>query len=73
MSATQVSQEEKTGVIELFYTTDTGSIREDGSNISRDFFHPGASVTFVQGYGVAYTLITTPSGKTIIAGIRKPN
>ncbi|MBA3662677.1 MAG: hypothetical protein H0W61_00515 [Bacteroidetes bacterium] len=72
MPAAQVSQEEKSGIIEAYYLEDTGIIREDGTGLSRDFYHPGATVTFKIGDSVRYTLITTPSGKTIIAGIRKP-
>ncbi|MGZ3898999.1 MAG: hypothetical protein ACXVNR_12075 [Bacteroidia bacterium] len=72
MPAAQVSQEEKSGVIAAYYAEDTGVITEDGSGISRDFYQQGATVMFLVGDSVRYTLITLPTGKTIIAGIRKP-
>lgn len=67
------TQEEKTGVIEAFYATDTGGIREDVSGAPRDFYQPGASVDFVIGDAVSYTLITTPNGRVVVAGVRKPH
>lgn len=72
MPGATVSQEQKSGIISAFFSTDTGSITESGDGIVRDFYQQGASVTFVVGDLVDYTLITTPSGKTIVAGIRKP-
>lgn len=72
MAGATVSQEEKSGVISAYYATDTGVITEDGSGTSRDFYQQGASVTFVVGDSVRYTLITLPTGRTIIAGIRRP-
>lgn len=68
-----VIQEEKTGVIEVFYDTDNGSIREDVSNAMRDFNHPGAQVTFSDKAQVTYLLITLPNGRTITKDIRKGN
>jgi hypothetical protein len=73
MPGATVSQEEKSGIVANFYATDTGMITEDGTGTSRDFYQDGASVIFVVGDSVRYTLITLPSGKTIVAGIRKPN
>ena len=73
MPGAQVSEQEKTGRIDAFYATDTGSIIEDGTGTPREFYQEGASVEFVQGDLVSYRLITTPSGRTITAGIRKPD
>ena len=67
-----VTREEKTGVIEVFYDVDSGTIREDGTNASRDFFHEGAQVQFVDRAQVAYILITLPNNRTIVQGIGKP-
>ncbi len=69
MSATQVSQEEKTGVIELFYDGDTGSIKEDGAGTPRDFYHPGAQVQFKVGDAVTYLVINLPNGRVIVKNI----
>ncbi|MBA4241665.1 MAG: hypothetical protein C0448_13140 [Sphingobacteriaceae bacterium] len=66
-----VIQEEKTGVIELYYDMDAGSIREDVTNATRDFYHPGAQVEYVVGDAVQYRLITLPNGRTITKDIRK--
>lgn len=66
-----VLQEEKTGIIELYYDIDAGSIKEDGSGASRDFYHPGAQVEFIIGDAVSYRLITLPNGKTITKDIIK--
>ncbi len=65
-----VIQEEKTGVIELYYDMDAGSIREDVTSATRDFYHPGAQVEFVIGDLVSYRLITLPNGRTITKDIR---
>lgn len=70
MSATQVSQEEKTGVLDLFYDGDTGSIKEDGSNTPRDFYHPGAQTEFVIGDSVSYMILTLPNGRVIVKDIK---
>jgi hypothetical protein len=72
MPGATVSQEEKSGVIQSYYAEDTGIIREDGTGSSRDFYQQGASVMFVVGESVRYTLITLPTGRTIVAGIRRP-
>lgn len=68
-----VIQEEKTGVIEVFYDADNGSIREDVTNALRDFNHPGAQVTFSDRALVTYMLITLPNGRTITKDIKRPN
>ena len=67
-----VTREEKTGVIETFYDVDSGVIRENGTNATRDFFHPGAQTQFIQSENVVYILITLPNNRTIVQGIGKP-
>ncbi|MES2566745.1 MAG: hypothetical protein V4565_07760 [Bacteroidota bacterium] len=66
-----VIQEEKTGVVELYYDMDAGSIKEDGSGTSRDFYQPGAKVEYVVGDSVSYMLISLPNGRTITKDVRK--
>jgi hypothetical protein len=66
-----VIQEEKTGVIELYFDMDAGSIKEDVSGASRDFYHPGAQVEYVIGDAVSYRLITLPNGRTITKDIMR--
>jgi hypothetical protein len=68
-----VSQEQKNGVVETFYDSDTGVIRESGSNQPRDFYHPGASQSFVIGDSVTYVNIILPNGRIITKDIKKPN
>jgi hypothetical protein len=51
----------------------TDGIKEDGSAVIREFYQPWASVDFQAGESVRYTIITTPNGKTVVAGVRKPN
>ncbi|MBC7694285.1 MAG: hypothetical protein H7141_02445 [Burkholderiales bacterium] len=67
-----VTREEKTGVIESFYDVDSGVIRENGTNATRDFFQPGAQTQFIQAENVVYILITLPNNRTIVQGIGKP-
>jgi len=69
-----MAQEQKTGVIESYFDSDTGTIRESGSGAPRDFYHPGARAEFVEGDAVTYLLVTLPNGRPpIINDIRKPN
>jgi hypothetical protein len=64
--------EQKTGVIDAIYSTDTGGIKENSSNDQRDFYQEGASVDFIVGDSVSYRLITLPNGKPpIIADVKK--
>ncbi|MCD6018436.1 MAG: hypothetical protein K0S53_1557 [Bacteroidetes bacterium] len=65
-----VIQEEKTGVIEMYFDMDAGTIKEDGSGESRDFYHPGAQVEYVIGDAVSYRLISLPNGRTITKDIK---
>jgi hypothetical protein len=67
-----VNQQEKTGVIQQFYDSDTGVILENVSGATRDFYHPGAQVQFVQGDSVVYILISLPNGRTIVKDVAKP-
>ncbi len=68
-----MSVEQKTGVIDAIYSTDTGGIRENGTNDQRDFYQLGASVEFVVGDAVTYRLITLPNGNPpIVADVKKP-
>lgn len=66
-----VIQEEKTGVVELFYDTETGSIKEDVSNTPREFYQQGAQVDFKVGDSVIYINIYLPNGRIITKDIRK--
>lgn len=68
-----VTQEEKTGVIELFYDAETGSIKEDGNNTPREFYQHGAQVDFKVGDSVIYINIYLPNGRIITKDIRKGN
>lgn len=58
-----MAAEQKTGVIQSFFDSETGSLKEDGNGIVRDFYHPGAQANFTIGEGVNYVLITFPNGK----------
>ena len=69
-----MAAEEKTGSISGFYDADTGSILESGSGETRDFYHPGAQTTFVQGDSVTYLLVILPNGRPpIVKDIKKPS
>jgi hypothetical protein len=64
--------EQKTGVIDAIYDSDTGGIRENGSGDQRDFYQQGASVEFVVGDAVSYRLITLPNGRPpIVVDVKK--
>lgn len=65
-----VTQEEKTGVIELFYDAETGSIKEDGDGLPREFYQRGAQVDFKIGDSVIYINIFLPNGRIITKDIR---
>lgn len=66
-----VIQEEKTGAIQTFYDVDSGMIVEDGTNATRDFYHPGVQTEYVIGDLVSYILMTLPNGRTITRDINK--
>ncbi len=68
-----MAAEQKTGVIKTFFDSETGSLLEDGSGATRDFYHPGAQVDFKIGEEVAYVLITFPNGKPpVVIDIKRP-
>lgn len=67
------TQEQKTGIIDVFYDADTGAIKEDGDGLLREFYHPGAQVDFKVGERVTYIIVITPSGKVIVKDIKKPS
>ena len=64
------TQEQKTGIIDVFYDGDTGSVKEDGTNLQREFYHPGAQVEFKVGDSVTYLIIVTPNGRVIVKDIK---
>ena len=68
-----MAAEQKTGVIQSFFDSETGSIQENGGPI-RDFYHPGAQGFFSVGEGITYLLITFPNGKPpVVIDIKKPS
>lgn len=58
-----MAAEKNTGVITGFFDDNTGSILEDGTGITRDFYHPEAQVIFSKDQGVEYVVVTFPNGK----------
>lgn len=68
-----MAAEQKTGVIQSFFDSETGSLLENGSGQLRDFYHPGAQVQFQIGETVSYILITFPNEKPpVVTQIKKP-
>jgi hypothetical protein len=66
-----VIKETKEGIISELYDDDAGTVRENGTEVDYDFYHPGAKLEFIVGKGVTYLQITTPGGKVIIRDIKK--
>lgn len=64
--------ENKTGITENVYDTDSGQVREDGTNQVYDYFEPGANVEIVKGDSVTFVKVTTPSGRIIVRDIKRP-